>query len=125
MLAQRDNWGTDARIGMFIVGNEAMIEEWSLGTEEIRSQLQKDADLIADFLTVMRGETPPTTPESFNQYAVCEWDYPANDQLAGYVRSLSIPSEYYAPLPSELAALGDTLAQSLFEPDPLVVTPGG
>jgi maleate isomerase len=29
MLAQRDNWGADARIGMFIVGNEAVPEaEW-------------------------------------------------------------------------------------------------
>lgn len=29
MLAQKDNWGTDARIGMFIVGNEAVPEaEW-------------------------------------------------------------------------------------------------
>ncbi len=29
MLAKKDNWGTDARIGMFIVGNEAVPEaEW-------------------------------------------------------------------------------------------------
>jgi maleate isomerase len=29
LLAQKDNWGTDARIGMFIVGNEAVPEaEW-------------------------------------------------------------------------------------------------
>lgn len=29
MLAQKDNWGADARIGMFIVGNEAVPEaEW-------------------------------------------------------------------------------------------------
>jgi hypothetical protein len=109
----------------FIVGNEAMVEEWSLGTEEIQSQLETDAQLIADFLEVVRGEPPVVTPETFNEYAVCSWDYVATDEVAGYVRSLSIPSEYYAPLPAELAALGDTLASSGFEPDPLIVKPGG
>jgi len=109
----------------FIVGNEAMVEEWSLGTEEIRTRLEADARLVGDFLEAIRDEPPAVTPETFNEYAVCSWDNVAYDEVGGYVRSLSIPSEYYAPLPAQLAALGDTLAANLFEPDPLVVKPGG
>ena len=109
----------------FIVGNEAMVEEWSLGTAEIRAQIEADAELIERFMTDTRDMPPGIAPEGLNQFAVCSWDSPAQTELDGYVHALSIPSEYYAPLPAELAALADTLRQSLFEPDPLTVKPGG
>jgi hypothetical protein len=109
----------------FIVGNEAMVEEWSLGTAQIRDQISADATLIERFMTDTRDMPPGIAPKAFNQYAVCSWDGSAQSELDGYVHALSIPSEYYAPLPAELAALADTLRQSLFEPDPLTVKPGG
>lgn len=109
----------------FIIGNEAMVEEWSLGTAEIRAQIEADVELLERFMTDTRDMPPGIAPEGFNQFAVCAWDGSAQTELDGYVHALSIPSEYYAPLPAELAALIETLRQSLFEPDPLTVKPGG
>jgi hypothetical protein len=109
----------------FIVGNEAMIEEWSLGTNEIRAQILADAERIEDLLTAVRASPPNVDPATFNQYVVCYWDDPPSDDVGRYERSLSIPSEYYTPLPEELANLSQTLRASLFDPDPLVVHPGG
>jgi hypothetical protein len=109
----------------FIVGNHAMIEEWSLGTEQIRDQLETDATLIEGLLESVR-ETPSTVaPATFNQNVVCQWDYPPTTEVDAYVRCLSLPSENYAPLPAQLAALSDALRAAVFEPDPLVVKPGG
>jgi hypothetical protein len=102
-----------------------MVEEWSLGTQQIRDQIEADAALIERFMTDTRATPPNIAPAQFNQFAVCSWDGNAQTEVDGYVHALSIPSEYYAPLPAELAALADTLRQSLFEPDPLTVKPGG
>ena len=109
----------------FIIGNEAMVEEWSLETEEIRARLAADVELLSDFLDIVR-EMPDRglDPETFNGAVVCSWDDAASTPVEGYLRALSIPSEYYMPLPAELAALGDTLTASLFDPDPLRVMPG-
>jgi hypothetical protein len=108
----------------FIVGNEAMIEEWSLGTEEIAERIRADAALIDDFLGDVRAMPPSVDPATFNQDTVCGWDNPASDEVSRYERALSIPSEYYAPLPEALANLSQTLQDSLFDPDPLIVRPG-
>jgi len=108
----------------FVVGNEAMIEEWSLGTPEIRERILDDAVLIEGFLGDVRAMPSGVDPATFNQAVVCQWDYAASDELGRYERSLSIPSEYYAPLPEALANLSQTLRASLFDPDPLIVRPG-
>jgi hypothetical protein len=109
----------------FIVGNEAMIEEWSLGTQQIRDQLAADADRLEGFLEQLRPNPPGYDPASFNTAVACEWASPASDPVSSYMHSLSIPSEYYTPGPSELATLIDTLRANLFDPDPLIVKPGG
>jgi hypothetical protein len=109
----------------FIVGNEAMIEEWSLGTEQIKTQLETDAGLIEGLLERLRETPPSIAPATFNQSVVCQWDYQPITEVDAYVRCLSLPSENYAPLPLQLAALSDTLRAATFDPDPLVVTPGG
>ncbi len=108
----------------FIVGNEAMIEEWSLGTTEIHERIVADAVLMEDFLGELRSMPSSVDPATFNQDVVCSWDYAPSDQVGRYERSLSIPSEYYAPLPEALASLSQTLRASLFDPDPLSVRPG-
>jgi hypothetical protein len=109
----------------FIVGNEAMIEEWSLGTQEIHDRILADAELIETFFGTVRAAPPRVDAASFNQTVVCYWDRVGNaDDLDRYQQSLSIPSEYYAPLPAQLANLSQTLRASLFDPDPLVVHPG-
>jgi hypothetical protein len=109
----------------FIVGNEAMIEEWSLGTEAIREQLEEDATLIETFLESVRANPPPISPVGFNATVACQWDNSAITELDAYFRCLSMPSENYAPLPAQLAALSEALRAAAFEPDPLVVTPSG
>jgi hypothetical protein len=108
----------------FIVGNEAMIEEWSLGTEQIRDQLETDAALIEGMLESVRENPPTFTPATFNEAVVCQWDHQPTTEVDAYVRCLSLPSENYAPLPAQLAALSEALRAAIFEPDPLVVTPG-
>ncbi len=109
----------------FIVGNEAMIEEWSLGTEQIRAELEQDAARLEAFFELVRPAPPSLSSATYNAIVVCNWDFAPSDDVGTYERSLSIPSDYYVPLPAELAALVETLRASLFEPDPLVVTPGG
>jgi hypothetical protein len=108
----------------FIVGNEAMIEEWSLGTEDIRDRILADAALIDAFFADIRATPPTVDPSSFNEDVVCNWDAAPSGEVEFYERALSIPSEYYMPLPQELANLSQTLRASVFEPDPLVVRPG-
>jgi hypothetical protein len=109
----------------FILGNEAMVEEWSLGTQQIHDQIATDIELVERFLTIVRAAPPVANAATFNQQVACSWDYPVTDAVSSYERALSIPSEYYAPLPAELAALADTLSAALFTPDPLSVKPGG
>jgi len=109
----------------FIVGNEAMIEEWSLGTEQIADQLEADATLIEGLLESVRASPPAITPADFNATVVCRWDHRPSTEVDAYIRCLSLPSENYAPLPAQLAALTEALEAAVFEPDPLVVTPSG
>jgi hypothetical protein len=108
----------------FILGNEAMIEQWSLGTQEIRDQLEADAALLEGFLENVRANPPPVAPASFNADVVCSWNYQPSTETDAYERCLSLPSENYAPLPAQLAALVEALQAAVFEPNPLVVTPG-
>lgn len=109
----------------FVLGNEAMIEEWSLGTQEIRDRIASDADAVDRFMLSIRANPPAVDPASFNELAACEWDNPTASGVDEYLRALSIPSEYYTPLPAELVNLSATLRASLFDPDPLIVNPGG
>ena len=41
-----------------------------------------------------------------------------------YDEALAIPSPNYLPAPAQIATMIETLQGDLFEPDPLVVTPG-
>jgi len=109
----------------FVLGNEAMIEEWSLGTQDIRDRIASDADAVDRFMLSLRADPPGFDPGTFNEYVACSWDSPPASAIDEYLRSLSIPSEYYTPLPAELANLSATLRASLFDPDPLIVNPGG
>ena len=45
-------------------------------------------------------------------------------ELSAYQRALAIPTADYFDAPPQLAALIDKLSGDVFEPDPLVVTPG-
>lgn len=110
----------------FIVGNLAMIEEWSLGTQAIRARIEGDAALI-DSLRREVEVAPPARPidaTTFNTIVACRWGSSAYGNVERYERALAIPSENYIPTLANLTSLRDTLQASVFDPDPLVVKPG-
>jgi hypothetical protein len=116
---------TGATYRQFILGNEATIEEWSLGTEEIRQRIAADISLLSTFLDGVRG-CPPVIND-WGALLACEWTSPADalgDPTASYFRALALASELYLPARQPIANLVDTLRGDLFEPDPLIVRPG-
>jgi len=109
----------------FIIGNEAMVEEWSLGSDTIRNEIEADATRLETLLETVRGKPLNFTPAAFNQSVACYWNNTPGDELSVYAHSLAIPSEYYVPLPEALATLAQTLRATPFGTEPLVVRPGG
>jgi hypothetical protein len=111
----------------FVVTNLAMVSEWSLGTQVILSRLRANISELTEFFNKTRACPNEVSPEFWNQDVVCSWSLdPAggtSEELA-YQQALAIPNQEYATDPHQLAALIDTLQGDLFEPDPLVVTPG-
>lgn len=111
----------------FIIGNEAMVEEWSLGTPEIRARLEADIELVQEFFNRIRPCPPTGLVNSWNLSVVCDWETVLRDtpvtELMAYQNALAIPSDNYLPTPVVLASLMDQLKASLFEPDPFVVKP--
>ncbi len=116
----------------FIVGNEAMIEEWSLGTPDILMRLAADIDALSEYLRKVREcGTNGYVLGSWNSSVSCAWSSesgltPEPLPEAEYVNALALPSDYYFPSPDRLARLVDTLQSDLAAvPAPLVVRPGG
>jgi hypothetical protein len=119
--------GTGVGFREFIVSNLGMVQEWSLGTEQIRAHLQSNIDDLSTFLTRTRSCPDQTELLSWNQQVVCGWQngtFDAMDELLSYQQALASPTSDYFDAPPQLAALIDKLQGDLFEPDPLVVTPG-
>lgn len=110
----------------YILGNLAMVEEWSLGTQAIRDRLSESIERLSTFLQRMRACPVTSSAQQWNLSVVCNWqtDGPATSELDAYERSLAIPSENYLAVPGRIATMIETLQGDLFEPDPLVVTPG-
>jgi len=110
----------------YIVGNEAMIEEWSIATPEILEKLESDIAMLREFLERIRACPPFVDTVDWNVSVCCQWgrDPGANDLIA-YEESLAMPSPYYLPEEAQIEALIATLEAARFEPDPFVVRPGG
>ena len=111
----------------FILGNPAMVEEWSLATPQIRERLVANIDQLTRLLTQIRSCPTTSGAASWNLSVTCAWDMPGLapfSDLTAYEQALAIPSENYLPVPARIAAMIETLEGDLFEPDPLVVTPG-
>jgi hypothetical protein len=109
----------------FIVGNEAMIEEWSVGTEEMRAVLVADAERMEALLPRIREFPIDGYGTSFSANIPCLWrgSPSLEGEQAAYEQSLALPSPYYQPTPANIANIAETLRASLFEPDPLIVRP--
>ena len=112
----------------FIVGNLAMVQEWSMGTQVIRDRLSANVDLLTQFFNRTRACPNEVTQQFWNQDVVCSWDTPLFDgdvtEAFAYEQALAFPNALYATSPPDLAALITKLQGDLFEPEPLVVTPG-
>jgi hypothetical protein len=110
----------------FIVGNLAMVEEWSLGTEHIRERLSANIAQLTTFLERIRACPVKISPQQWNLTVVCNWTIPLPEptELSVYEHTLAIPSDNYLAVPERIATMIETLQGDLFEPDPLVVTPG-
>jgi len=110
----------------FILGNEAMIEEWSVGTQQMRDVLVADAERMDAFVQRIRENPIDWYGDRFSAELPCVWQNQAptpGSEAEAYFHALAIPSPYYRPLPENVAAIAETLRASLFEPDPLVVFP--
>ncbi|HYQ00317.1 MAG TPA: hypothetical protein VER96_16690 [Polyangiaceae bacterium] len=110
----------------FILGNLAMVDEWSLGTQQIRDRLSANIEQLTTFLPRIRSCPVTSSAQQWNLAVVCRWDLgglPSTESEA-YERALAIPSDNYLAVPERIAAMIETLQGDLFEPDPLVVTPG-
>jgi hypothetical protein len=118
--------GGDSGYREFIIGNEAMIEEWSLGTPELRARIESDIELVQAFFDRIRPCPPSQDAGNWNVSVVCGWERvqpePATE-LSAYAAALAMPSPGYLPQTSSLIALLETLEASLFELDPFVVKP--
>jgi len=109
----------------FVVSNEAMVEEWSIGTSEIRARLEADLARLEEFLKRIRSCPVQTDAAIWNTNVVCDWPVlPVSfTEISAYEHALAIPSPGYMPSPAAIAGLIDTLQASLFEPDPFVFKP--
>ena len=109
----------------FIIGNESMIEEWSLATPEIAARIESDIALVQEFFDRIRPCPPRDDPHDWNLNVVCSWaGSVGTTELGAYQGALAIPSPGYLPQAMPLASLIEALEASRFEPDPFVVSPG-
>jgi hypothetical protein len=110
---------------VMVLGDESMIEEWSLGTEEVLARLDTDIDLLDQFFKVARLCSSFDRGTSFRSFTVCQtWPtYNVYSEYTAYQWTLSTPTELYKPSPQNLAALIEALQGDRFEPDPYVFEP--
>ena len=112
----------------FVLGNLAMVEEWSLGTQKVLDRLQANIEQLTRFFEQARAcPAVGASASSWNASVSCSWDAPSggpySEQVA-YEQALAIPSENYLAEPKRIAQIIETLQGDLFQLDPLVVVPG-
>jgi hypothetical protein len=112
----------------YVIANDAWIQEWSLGTEEILARQEDDLTKLEEFFKVARNCGTTSLPGgSFRQATACTlWTSAFNvySEYTAYQWSLSTPSELYKPSSQNLASLIEALQGDRFEAnDPYVVNP--
>jgi hypothetical protein len=105
----------------FVLGNLAMVKQWSLGTQDIQQKLGDDIAKLKILLSLLQACPPAPYSDTWNAEVVCNWYYSYGGMLSGYLQSLSLPSEYYYPTPDTLTTLINTLESDPFTVDPFVV----
>jgi hypothetical protein len=107
------------------LGNEAMVEEWSLGTVDIAKRLDDDIALLLSLFEAARPCTNLLSGTSFRSFTTCTtWQaFSTSTDYLAYQWSLATPSESYKPTPQNLASLIQALQDDRFAPEPFVVEP--
>jgi hypothetical protein len=111
----------------FILGNLAMIEEWSMGTEQIRDRLSENIAQLTEFLNRTRACPVTRSAQDWNLQVSCSWNSRVNPpvtEIFAYEQALAMPSANYLAVPDRLVQMIETLQGDLFQVDPLVVLPG-
>jgi hypothetical protein len=101
----------------FIVGNEALVKRWSIGTEEILERLDEDISALTEYFHRVRPCPPAHL--NFNVSVLCDWRFGISRDV--YIAALALPDAPYLPTAGRLTHLIETLEATKFEPDPLVV----
>lgn len=120
--------GNQRSYRQFVVGNLAMVEQWSLQTQAIHDRLSSDIEQLTHYLARVRTCPVSGTPEMFNAGVACAWQSPLSftpTDTSAYLRALSVPGSDYQITAGQLAKLIDTLRGDLLMPDPVVYQPGG
>ncbi len=105
----------------FVLGNLAMVKQWSLGTQDLLNTLESDIHRLTQFLNIVQACPPQAYFDAWNAEVVCSWGYASSTAQAGFLQALSLPSQYYYPDPQTLTNLITTLQASLFDVNPLIV----
>jgi hypothetical protein len=108
------------------LGNEGMVESWSLGTTEILDRLDVDVNALTELFGVTRSCSTVDKPGmTFHSNTVCSvWaSFGAVTEYSAYGWALSNPVELYKPDRQNLLSLVDAIKNDRFEPDPFVVKP--
>jgi hypothetical protein len=109
------------------LGNEAMVDSFSLGTKEILARLNSDIDALNAFFTLARPCTAfnSAITSTFQSSVGCmTWGFfDRTTEFDAYAWSLATPVELYKPTPQNLAGLISALEADRFAVDPFVGTP--
>jgi hypothetical protein len=118
----------------YFINNERMVQEWSLGTQPIREELERSISVVTAlrdwFLLYSYAQHGAC---NFETSAVCTWQGAWGQPVRGpgdpltlldrYQEALALTSEYYAPTAANMDALLADLRTSLVLPEPLSHNP--
>lgn len=108
------------------LGNEAMVESWSLGSQEIANRLDSEIAALTALFDVARAcGSVDRGSMTFQGVTVCStWStFGAVTEYSSYGWSLAKPTELYKPSAQNLVSLIDALDGDRFDVDPFVVEP--
>jgi hypothetical protein len=110
----------------FALGNEAMLESFEIGTEEIAQRMKEDLGLLNQLFAVARNCTTfDGGGSTFQANTACQaWDFfNPSTELSAYQWALSRPAELYKPTPQNLSSLVQALEDDEVALDPFVSEP--
>jgi hypothetical protein len=106
----------------YVIFNEDMIEEWSVGTPEILSHLTTAILALEAFRSALQAAGCTTTVadlQCFQVEVIGNWERPGTGAVGAFESSLAFPNGLYVPTAVNVEALISELKKLLFTPAPL------